>query len=100
MADPPTHGQHGYIDIGPPAGLDWHTHHRVIALELDDLGFQHPLALDSHQRTCMAEWHAPLEFGGLARGPDLLGRNEVNARSEERRVGKECVSTCSSRWSP
>src|SRR3546814_4201605 len=27
----------------------------------------------------------------------LLG---VNARSEERRVGKECVSTCRSRWSP
>src|SRR3546814_15623461 len=23
-----------------------------------------------------------------------------NGRSEERRVGKECVSTCSSRWSP
>src|SRR3546814_14781409 len=23
-----------------------------------------------------------------------------NPRSEERRVGKECVSTCSSRWSP
>src|SRR3546814_18556642 len=26
---------------------------------------------------------------------DLLGK-----RSEERRVGKECVSTCKSRWSP
>src|SRR3546814_19719587 len=24
----------------------------------------------------------------------------VNARSEERRVGKECVNTCRSRWSP
>src|SRR3546814_17160460 len=24
----------------------------------------------------------------------------IIARSEERRVGKECVSTCSSRWSP
>src|SRR3546814_17563432 len=24
----------------------------------------------------------------------------VHSRSEERRVGKECVSTCSSRWSP
>src|SRR3546814_15599666 len=24
----------------------------------------------------------------------------VEARSEERRVGKECVSTCRSRWSP
>src|SRR3546814_1898042 len=30
-------------------------------------------------------------------------RNMLNAemvRSEERRVGKECVSTCRSRWSP
>ena len=25
---------------------------------------------------------------------------EQNIRSEERRVGKECVSTCRSRWSP
>ena len=28
----------------------------------------------------------------------LLGKTDV--RSEERRVGKECVSTCRSRWSP
>src|SRR3546814_7652182 len=28
--------------------------------------------------------------------PDLID----NLRSEERRVGKECVSTCRSRWSP
>src|SRR3546814_2990948 len=28
----------------------------------------------------------------------LLAR--INRRSEERRVGKECVSTCRSRWSP
>src|SRR3546814_15560279 len=26
--------------------------------------------------------------------------NDVSARSEERRVGKECVRTCRSRWSP
>src|SRR3546814_17000315 len=25
---------------------------------------------------------------------------EISPRSEERRVGKECVSTCRSRWSP
>src|SRR3546814_13775833 len=30
----------------------------------------------------------------------VLGLNGVTARSEERRVGKECVSTCRSRWSP
>src|SRR3546814_9241685 len=28
------------------------------------------------------------------------GSAAVVARSEERRVGKECVSTCRSRWSP
>src|SRR3546814_20731299 len=28
------------------------------------------------------------------------GSMEYDERSEERRVGKECVSTCSSRWSP
>src|SRR3546814_13896336 len=30
---------------------------------------------------------------------ELLPADSV-VRSEERRVGKECVSTCSSRWSP
>src|SRR3546814_12911621 len=42
-------------------------------------------------------------FGGLA-GTRLLGIETVagngQARSEESRVGKECVSTCRSRWSP
>src|SRR3546814_13152391 len=32
---------------------------------------------------------------------DTLGLvKAITARSEERRVGKECVSTCRSRWSP
>src|SRR3546814_16654701 len=28
------------------------------------------------------------------------GKRTIVVRSEERRVGKECVSTCRSRWSP
>ena len=31
---------------------------------------------------------------------DTTGFAETVFRSEERRVGKECVSTCRSRWSP
>src|SRR3546814_3386818 len=31
---------------------------------------------------------------------DGAARTDDRARSEERRVGKECVSTCRSRWSP
>src|SRR3546814_9175081 len=34
-------------------------------------------------------------LGGAGAGPGGVVR-----RSEERRVGKECVSTCRSRWSP
>src|SRR3546814_21033468 len=30
----------------------------------------------------------------------MVAPNNTIARSEERRVGKECVSTCRSRWSP
>src|SRR3546814_18576637 len=32
--------------------------------------------------------------------PGGSGSIDGEARSEERRVGKECVSTCRSRWSP
>src|SRR3546814_17520399 len=35
----------------------------------------------------------------IAFSPAML-RAEHQMRSEERRVGKECVSTCKSRWSP
>src|SRR3546814_20350274 len=31
---------------------------------------------------------------------DYKLREELRVRSEERRVGKECVSTCRSRWPP
>src|SRR3546814_16086658 len=42
---------------------------------------------------------------GVTLGPlEKLGptpnRRGTSVRSEERRVGKECVSTCRSRWSP
>src|SRR3546814_3985902 len=33
-------------------------------------------------------------------GFDPVHATRLAARSEERRVGKECVSTCRSRWSP
>src|SRR3546814_15532897 len=65
-------------------------------------------------------WHAEVPFnfggngpaiclariGGVAGSPDPVCRASADragaghSRSEERRVGKECVSTCRSRWSP
>src|SRR3546814_9719242 len=58
---------------------------RVVA----DVGVQ---ALIARPAAELAEFH---EF--RMRGGDVIGLAE---RSEERRVGKECVSKCRSRWSP
>src|SRR3546814_13655244 len=43
---------------------------------------------------------ALLYYAALFIQVDLEARRLDIARSEERRVGKECVSTCRSRWSP
>src|SRR3546814_12214972 len=61
--------------------------------------------------SCRAAWRhkAYLDAGPGEFDPQRVGeyfkcalKTAVNAgsRSEERRVGKECVSTCRSRWSP
>src|SRR3546814_20893655 len=45
--------------------------------------------------------HALGAWGELARAIRAANPAEApDVRSEERRVGKECVSTCRSRWSP
>src|SRR3546814_4059276 len=42
----------------------------------------------------------PLTDSHRAKLDELLKLKAGSSRSEERRVGKECVSTCRSRWSP
>src|SRR3546814_16608039 len=40
------------------------------------------------------------ETGRIVLTKDGAVQADIPVRSEERRVGKECVSTCRSRWSP
>src|SRR3546814_3982225 len=58
------------------------------------LGLQHPLDHEHHVGAPRVIFVKDQCRGGLQRP----GKQAF--RSEERRVGKECVSTCSSRWSP
>src|SRR3546814_14294641 len=44
-------------------------------------------------------WYRAWEKGEWS-SPDPVPLFDLFMRSEERRVGKECVSTCRSRWSP
>src|SRR3546814_2963291 len=62
---------------------------------------QHCLFLDTRKQA--ERFHQQLLHHYLrahAGQTDIVERISVAIRSEERRVGKECVSTCRSRWSP
>src|SRR3546814_13429360 len=58
---------------------------------IDDLG-----AITGLAPSLSPEEATPLRGFGIASG----GSVRSVLRSEERRVGKDCVSTCESRWSP
>src|SRR3546814_1939837 len=45
-------------------------------------------------------WRQLVDAPGEARSDSWIMMEFAKRRSEERRVGKECVSTCRSRWSP
>src|SRR3546814_9878285 len=73
----------------------------ALPISLDILGFA--VGRAGHgARVCMAG--APAAAGpgqlDLVAGFEHVGELDGVGRSEERRVGKECVSTCRSRWSP
>src|SRR3546814_14290249 len=57
-------------------------------------------AIDDPLRVDYLRTHIAAVGEAIARGVDVRGYMLWSLRSEERRVGKECVSTCRSRWSP
>src|SRR3546814_12751878 len=58
-----------------------------------------PLDVDVREpRLWSGPWRIVLADSGLPALDQLV--TEIRDRSEERRVGKECVSTCRSRWLP
>src|SRR3546814_5909116 len=62
---------------------------KIQAAGADDLDRQIEIAMDALRLP-----------PGDANVVNLSGGEKRRVRSEERRVGKECVSTCRSRWSP
>src|SRR3546814_17288067 len=64
-------------------------------LRFAEIGFQREVGHARHLRQHVLHLAAePVEFS------EVLAVKLQRQRSEERRVGKECVSTCRSRWSP
>src|SRR3546814_8004912 len=66
-----------------------------------DLGHRHSRSARDEQgpgRWCLHRHHHADAARSLRLG--RINDGWVHKRSEERRVGKECVGTCGSRWSP
>src|SRR3546814_12540605 len=59
-----------------------------------------PILFSGSLQKFMGEIPLPLAICRLIWGFSCAAHKEKRGRSEERRVGKECVSTCRSRWSP
>src|SRR3546814_11231792 len=76
----------------PPFGR-----HAAIVVSSEDKDAAHDIALRIARTAPRIEG---MHVYGPAPAPLAMLRGRHRFRSEERRVGKECVSTCSSRWSP
>src|SRR3546814_17995414 len=64
-------------------------------------GSKNTPSLSASPRLCANQFFfAPSRYSLFVLFAVLQPRNHAMIRSEERRVGKECVSTCRSRWSP
>src|SRR3546814_14566033 len=78
----------------------------VLELSSYQLDLSHSLACDVAVLTNITPDHLDRYAGfagsaaSKARPFTLQHRDQVAIRSEERRVGEECVSTCKYRWSP
>src|SRR3546814_18580777 len=105
-----------------PSFADVANDQQFLAIAIwNDAQRQQPLAIDRRWCLDLPIELATLEKFGEARiadqignaDPEILRRTQTQqlhgcgiepgnraVRSEERRVGKECVSTCRSRWSP
>src|SRR3546814_9665041 len=76
-------------DLGPFMGHGQQLDHLAASVTLGH-GFEQPF---EHEPVRLAREQL-VAIGQLQQG------HRLTTRSEERRVGKECVSTCRSRWSP
>src|SRR3546814_11361233 len=81
---------------------DWSSD--VCSSDLDDGTGRPGRRIPSADRHPQVEAGKPVLHVGRHAGIDIVGIHGAllphGPRSEERRVGKECVSTCRSRWSP
>src|SRR3546814_12641349 len=79
---------------------DWLRDHRYYLMQLLHLGTDNPDQRITDDLQLFTDYSLRLTLGLMNSIVTLFSFLGILWRSEERRVGKECVSTCRSRWSP
>src|SRR3546814_16030074 len=90
---------HGSVFWHPKGYIIWRALEAYMRRAIDDAGYREvktPQVMDARQWEQSGHWGKYRENMFVI--PDEVPN--VEDRSEERRVGKECVSTCRSRGSP
>src|SRR3546814_19641252 len=87
----------GYVEIFNQASNPTTILAEMIAADLLKLGWKETLEPQTKQELAI---HHPMPYRYTIETKNYVIKKTVYSRSEERRVGKECVSTCRSRWSP
>src|SRR3546814_12105319 len=89
----------GAITVMAGSGIDAGNVGRLLAIGIDEIHASCSQSRTSEDATlARLGFAAPIPLTHADRVRAL--REAIDQRSEERRVGKECVSTCRSRWSP
>src|SRR3546814_17482997 len=97
-------GNNPVIQTDAEGNKTWTPYSEQSLCEPDSITFanlvanQTTQARDQNQRNKQVAGGVKYNSGGLHAVLDAA--YQTSTRSEERRVGKECVSTCRSRWSP
>src|SRR3546814_20308112 len=92
---------------GPGIAYSWPSKHKVLSYAGDETNMYHDVRNFRAFLKALAEqpWVTEVVIVAHSLGarlvvPAIAYVDRAAARSEERRVGEECVRTCRSRWSP
>src|SRR3546814_17321793 len=87
-------------DRAPGVSVVWVARHAELHRYVIVGWYEDATILRSPERGAWKLAGEPIDCQIIATRSIVIGREQRTFRSEERRVGKECVSTCRSRWSP
>ena len=86
-----------WMGLTPNQPQGWKELNRLITGEFQQFSLRQA---DDTERRLNCNGCAPWTVDLTAYAPGRFDPTEARTRSEERRVGKECLAVCRSRWSP